>query len=185
MGRLRRVGLVGNGWVLAGAVLCLLKLPGIIWAGNENLAHGLAGRFAVVLLGRISLFIGLRCALVDSGRSHTLLEFAVVAAAASVTLETAFHWATYVVWRSRLFSLPLIAIRATSGIASIMGQLWIAPSLQPLADIASCSPFLSWIWALWAGIVCLRARTAHPAVSIAVLEPATTVIKGLSSANPA
>ena len=234
MGRLRRVGLVGNGWVLAGAVLYLMELPGIIWAGmsgvdfvpdaspsevmtiymgNENVARGLAGWFAVVLLGRILLFIGLRRALADSGRSHLLLDFAVAAAAVSVTLEIASYGlaatasapanagnealavlvnqsagglgnmvggglgvaivcATYVMWRSRLFSRPLILIGAISGIAIVVGQLSIAPSLQPLADILSYAPFLFWIWALWAGVLCLRARTARPAVVAVSTNPA-------------
>ncbi|QZY28209.1 hypothetical protein [Nocardioides coralli] len=102
--------LVGNRWVLVGGILYLLEWVAIIGVGvvgvSEFVLRGsaaadvlstyadhpdamwaMAGWFAVVLLGRILLFVGLRSALVDSGRSHPLLDFAVVAAAVSVTLE--------------------------------------------------------------------------------------------------
>ena len=83
--------LVGNRWVLVGGVFYLLEWVAIIWAGalgvGEMVVRGdsaddlrgllrrprrtpltsLAGWFAVVLLGRILLFIGLRQALADSG----------------------------------------------------------------------------------------------------------------------
>lgn len=221
MDRSKRAGLIGNGWVLAGAVLYLLEFVGIIWAGvagadtrvpdaspsevlaayagNEDLVYGLAGWLAVVLLGRILLFIGLRRALADSGYEHPLLDLAVAAAAVSVTLEIASHGlaataavpaaagdetlavlmdqagtglgltitgglgvaivcTTYVMWRSRLFSPPLVLLGAVSGIAIIGGQLATAPSLQPLLDVLSFFPFVFWVWMLWAGVVCLRAR---------------------------
>jgi hypothetical protein len=51
----------------------------------------MAGWFAVVLLGRILLFVGLRHALADSGHGHPLMDLAVAAAAVSVTLEIASY----------------------------------------------------------------------------------------------
>ena len=217
----RRDGLVGNRWVLAGAILYLLEWVGILWAsaagvgsqvirgtsaadlmetytGNEDAVYSMAGLFAVVLLGRILIFIGLRRALTDSGHPHPLLDFAVVASAVSVTLEIASYGlaasaagsanagnqvltqvidqagaglnlmiggglgaailcATYVMWRSRLFSLPLNLLGALSGAAILGAQLTIAPSLQTVFDVLFFFPVVFWIWMLWAGVVCWRA----------------------------
>ena len=106
--------LVGNRWVLVGGVVYLLEWVAIIWIGvlgvGETVIRGssledlrdaydghqdalttMAGWFAVVLLGRVLLFIGLRQALADSGHKHTLMDFAVAAAALSVTLEVASY----------------------------------------------------------------------------------------------
>jgi hypothetical protein len=106
--------LVGNVWVLVGAVLYLLEWVAIIWAGtvgvgaqvtrgtavadvmdtyagHEDAVYAMAGWFAVVLLGRVLLFVGLRRALGDSGYPHPLLDFAVLAATVSVTLEIASY----------------------------------------------------------------------------------------------
>lgn len=106
--------LVGNRWVLVGGVVYLLEWVAIIWVGvvgvgefvtrgssgaeliesyadHEDALFAMAGWFAIVLLGRILLFIGLRQALVDSGHGHPLLDFAVVTAAVSVTLEIASY----------------------------------------------------------------------------------------------
>lgn len=222
MGELRRGGLVGNGWVLAGAVLYLLEWVAIVWAGiagvgaqvtrgaptsdvmnsyagNENAVYAMAGWLAVVLLGRILLFIGLRHALIDSGHRHPLLDLAVAAATVSVTLEIASYGlaataagpagtgddvlvmlvdqagaglnlmiggglgiaivsVTYVMWRSGHFSRPLVLLGAVSGIAIIGAQLTVAPSLQALFDVLYFFPIVFWVWMLWAGVVCLRAR---------------------------
>lgn len=102
--------LVGNRWVLVGAVLYLLEWVAIIWVGvvgvSEFVLRGaapsdvlatyaahpdamwtMAGWFAVVLLGRILVFVGLRAALADSGVRDPLMDFAVAVAAVSVTLE--------------------------------------------------------------------------------------------------
>ena len=82
--------LVGNRWVLVGGIVYLLEWVAIIWAGalgvGATVTRGsstddlrrllrrapgrraaMAGWFAVVLLGRILVFIGLRQALADSG----------------------------------------------------------------------------------------------------------------------
>jgi hypothetical protein len=114
MGYSGRDGLVGNPWVLAGGVLYLLEWVAIIWAGiagvgaqvtrgastsevmdsyagHADAIYSMTGWFAVVLLGRILLFIGLRQALADSGHGHPLLDFAVAASAVSVTLEIASY----------------------------------------------------------------------------------------------
>ena len=105
-----RAGLVGNRWMLVGGITYLLEWVAIIGTGMVGLGvvvtrgasesevlgsyHGhvdsassMAGWFAVVLLGRILVFVGLRRALADSGRAHPLMDLAVVAAAVSVTLE--------------------------------------------------------------------------------------------------
>jgi hypothetical protein len=106
--------LVGNRWVLVGGIGYLLEWVAIIWVGalgvGETVVRGtswealldsyvghqdavttMAGWFAVVLLFRILLFIGLRQALADSGYRHPLMDFAVAAAAVSVTLEIASY----------------------------------------------------------------------------------------------
>jgi hypothetical protein len=106
--------LIGNRWVLVGGVVYLLEWVAIIWVGvlgvGETVTRGsslgdmrdsyanhqdalttMAGWFAVVLLFRVLLFIGLRQALADSGYRHPLMDFAVAAAAVSVTLEIASY----------------------------------------------------------------------------------------------
>jgi hypothetical protein len=106
--------LVGNRWVLIGAIVYLLEWVGIIWAGvvgvdatvtrgtsaadlqatydgHADAVASMAGWFAVVLLGRVLIFIGLRHAFAESGYRHPLLDLAVVAAAASVVLEIASY----------------------------------------------------------------------------------------------
>ena len=160
----------------------------------------MAGWFAVVLLGRVLLFIGLRQALGDSGYRHPLLDFAVAASAVSVTLEIASYGlaasaaasadagdrsltvaidaagaglnlmisgglgvaivcTTFAMWRSGLFNLTLNVLGAVSGLAIIGAQVTIAPSLQNLFDVLAFFPLVFWIWMLWAGVVCWRART--------------------------
>jgi hypothetical protein len=76
-------------------------------------------------------------------------------------LGVAIVCATYVMWRTGLFSLPLVLLGVVSGVAIIGAQLAIAPSWQTLFDILFVFPFLFWIWMLWAGAVCLRARPRH------------------------
>jgi hypothetical protein len=213
--------LAGNVWVLTGAALYLLEWVGIIWAGaagvgtqvtrgtpatdvmdtyagHADAVYALAGWFAVVLLGRILLFVGLRRALADSGYAHPLLDFAVLVSAVSVTLEIASYGlaasaaasadagrrtlavaidaagtglnlmiagglgvaiacTTFVMWRSGLFSLPLVLLGAVSGIAIIGAQLSVAPSLQTVFDVLYFFPVVFWVWMIWAGVVCWRA----------------------------
>ena len=220
-------GLVGTRWVLVGAVVYLLEWVGIIgaaaagaesqvvrgtsasavmdsYAGNEDAAYTLAGLLAVVLLGRVLFFVGLRHALTESGWKHPLLDLAVAAAAVSVTLEIASYGlaaaatgpagegeeslavlvdqagaglnlmiggglgvaivcATYVMWRSGLFSTPLTILGAVSGVAIIGAQLTVAPSLQTLFDILYIFPLVFWVWMIWAGVVCWRATPRAPA----------------------
>lgn len=114
-----RQNLAGNRWVLVGGVVYLLEWVAIIgtgmvglgsvvtrglteaelvesYGGQVDAASFMAGWFAVVLLGRILVFVGLRRALTDSGHAHPLMDLAVVASAVSVTLEvarrTAWRW---------------------------------------------------------------------------------------------
>jgi hypothetical protein len=106
--------LVGNRWVLVGGVLYLLEWVAIIavgalgvsefvlrdaaaadvlatYADHPDAMWAMAGWFAVVLLGRVLVFVGLRSALAESGVRHPLLDFAVAAAAVSVTVEIAAY----------------------------------------------------------------------------------------------
>lgn len=212
--------LVGNRWVLVGGVVYLLEWVAIIWVGavgvgefvirgasgaevvetyadHPDAMFAMAGWFAIVLLGRILLFIGLRQALADSGHGHLLLDFAVAAAAVSVTIEIASYGlaagatvpaaagdesltlaidqaaaglnlmiagglgvaivcATYAMWRSGLFSMPLNLIGAVSGVAIIGAQLTVSPSLESLFNVFFLFPIVFWVWMLWAGVVCWR-----------------------------
>ena len=61
------------------------------YSGHVDALTTMAGWFSLVLLFRILLFIGLRQSLVDSGYRHPLMDFAVAAAAVSVTLEVASY----------------------------------------------------------------------------------------------
>jgi hypothetical protein len=99
--------LVGNRFVLAGAVMYLLEWIAIIGASveapnasdvsaakvldgyvdHQDALVWAAGFWSVVLLGRVLIVIGLRKGLVDSGRHHGLSDLAVVAMAVSVTIE--------------------------------------------------------------------------------------------------
>lgn len=107
-------GLVGNRWVLVGGIVYLLEWVAIIavgvagvgafvdrgasprtlletYADHEDAMFAMAGWFAVVLLGRILLFVGLRQALADSGHRHLLMDLAVATSAVSVTIEIASY----------------------------------------------------------------------------------------------
>lgn len=219
-----RSGLVGNRWVLVGGVVYLLEWVAIIWTGvvgvgqvatrgtatEEMLASyvghadavwSMAGWFAVVLLGRILVFVALRQALNDSGHRHPLLDLAVSAAAVSVALEIASYGvaaaaatlvssgdeagmaavdaaaaglnlmiggglgvaivcATYVMWRSGLFSRAVTVLGAVCGVAIVGAQLTVAPSLQGIFDVLYFFPLVFWVWMIWVGVVCWR-RTPH------------------------
>ena len=172
------------------------------YADHPDAMFAMAGWFAIALLGRILVFIGLRQALADSGRRHLLLDLAVATAAVSVTIEIAAYGlaaaaavpaavgdealtqaidqsavglnlmiagglgvailcATYVMWRSGLFPMPLNAIGALSGVAIVGAQLTVSPSLELLFTVLFIFPTLFRIWMLWAGVVCWR-RTPAP-----------------------
>ncbi|WP_157157014.1 hypothetical protein [Diaminobutyricimonas sp. LJ205] len=106
--------LVGNKWMLVGGIVYLLEWVAIIgsgllgvadthaasgqtdsmveaYAGRVDVVAWMAGWFAVVLLGRILVFVALRHALVSSGHGHPLLDFAVLAATVSVAMEIAAY----------------------------------------------------------------------------------------------
>ncbi|HET6667652.1 MAG TPA: hypothetical protein VFG98_10265 [Intrasporangium sp.] len=114
MFRSNTTGLVGNRWVLVGGIVYLLEWLAIIWAGavgvaatvtrgtaaddlldtyagHQDAVYAMAGWFAIALLGRILVFIGLRSSLAESGFGHPLMDFAVAVAAVSVTLEIASY----------------------------------------------------------------------------------------------
>lgn len=104
-------GVVGNRYVLAGAVLYLMEFVAIAaigaagtgpvvgrdltpddlsaaYVGHVDVLAFMAGWLAVVLLGRVLVFVGLRKALGADG-PHPLLDLAVLTAAVSVALEVA------------------------------------------------------------------------------------------------
>ncbi len=107
--------LTGNRYALTGGVIYLLEWVAIIgtgvvgvsvtastdaaagdllrsYTGHADAVAFMAGWFSLCLLGRILFFIGIRSALADSGvRSSALMDFAVAAAAVSVTLEIAAY----------------------------------------------------------------------------------------------
>ena len=55
--------------------------------GNEKELMLMAGWFSLVLMGRILIIIGLKNSLAASGRSHPIMDFAVVVMAISITFE--------------------------------------------------------------------------------------------------
>jgi hypothetical protein len=99
--------IVGNRWVLTGAVLYLLEWVAIIPAGNSGPADPGKSRaevlklyqdhpkavmllvtwVSVVLLGRVLIITGIRAALRSVGASNALVDLAVFAMVASVALE--------------------------------------------------------------------------------------------------
>lgn len=103
--------LVGDRLVLVGSVLYLLEWVGIIaghvgaplgagasagavhqaYAGSADAFGWAAGWFSVVLLGRVVLMVGVRSALVDSGRRDVLMDVAVLAMTVSVAVEVAVY----------------------------------------------------------------------------------------------
>lgn len=110
----RADAIVGNRWMLVGGVVYLLEWVAIVggavagvsnsavrglpvsdmldsYAGHADVVAFMAGWFAVCLLGRILIFIGLRQSLEDSGYRHPLMDLAVVASAVSVTVEIAAY----------------------------------------------------------------------------------------------
>ncbi|WP_110499510.1 hypothetical protein [Arthrobacter livingstonensis] len=72
-------------------------------------------------------------------------------------LGVAIVCAVFVMWKSKLFSMPLVVLGAAAGIGITGAQLAVSPSLQPLFEVLSYFPFLFWAWILWLGVVCLRA----------------------------
>jgi len=104
--------LVGNRLALAGVIMYLLEWVGIIGFNFGNVPasqgtnpaeiltqyaqHGtgiglLAGWLSLVLLGRVLFVVGVRDALRRSGAETLLVDFAIVAMAASVILEVAAY----------------------------------------------------------------------------------------------
>ena len=106
---MRKFPLVGNRMMLAGALIYLLGLVTFFWSssrgietaaigtsatdliatfkGNETAITVMAGWFSLVLIGRILIIIGLKNALASSGKSHPIMEFAVIMMAISVAFE--------------------------------------------------------------------------------------------------
>jgi Domain of unknown function (DUF4386) len=104
-----RPHLVGNRLALAGAILYLLEWTAIAvlaelptdrlgddtaaiaaaYAGESRNQALAAGWFSIVLLGRVLFAVAVRRAFRDSGRTSTLLDFAVGAMIVSVAIEVA------------------------------------------------------------------------------------------------
>ena len=137
-----RVGksqLVGNRMMLSGALLYILEWVAIIstpsrsvgsspaigtsaedlitsFKGNETHITLMAGWFSLVLIGRVLIIIGLKNGLAASGRTHPIMDFAVVMMAISV----AFELLTYIIFASAAqlgaaHSEGMIALEWTSG----------------------------------------------------------------------
>lgn len=139
-----RPTLTGNRLMLAGGILYLLEFVAIIgtglsaimsttvpdaevlaaYDGNVDRVGFLAAWMSVVLLGRILVFVGLRSALVDSGRAHAVMDWAVLAAAVSVTLEVAGNGAAVAAARlagSGRDDAVLVANQLAAGVGFGMG----------------------------------------------------------------
>lgn len=106
---MRKFPLVGNRMMLSGALLYLLGLVTSIssssrgievapigtsatdilatFNGNETVVTMMPGWFSLVLIGRVLIIIGLKNALASSGKSHPIMEFAVIMMAISVAFE--------------------------------------------------------------------------------------------------
>ena len=105
-----RTRLRGNALVLAGLVTYLLEFAGFAlagvgslynepgtsaaqvlasYAGDEGGYGFLIGWLGIVLFGRLTMIVGVRKALTDSGRPSALMDVAVVAMGASVVIEVA------------------------------------------------------------------------------------------------
>ena len=139
VGRVGKSQLVGNRMMLSGALLYLLEWVAIIWTnsrgvatsvaigtsaddlmasfkGNETALTMMAGWFSLVLIGRILIIIGLKNGLAASGRTHPIMDFAVIMMAISV----AFEILTYILFASAAqlgaaHPEAMIALEWTSG----------------------------------------------------------------------
>ena len=216
-----RPALMGNRLVLAGSVLYLLEWVAIVaahvnaplgaeasashvvstYTGSADAYGWAAGWFSVVLLGRVLLMTGIRSALADSGRPQRIMDFAVIAMAASVVLEVATYagtagmaWyaehggsaevlrgldavmfklddmiygplgvavlcAAAAMWMSGLFPRILCGVGLVSGVGgTLIGLALVGPGLSGVAGAVSFAVVLFWIWMLWTGVVCWRAK---------------------------
>jgi len=137
---MERPAIVGNKWVLTGAVLYLLEWVAIIPAGNSGPAdpgsstsevlklyqdHPKAVLFittwcAFVLLGRVLIVTGLREALRSVGAATPLVDLAVAAMALSIAVEL----------------LSLVSVGAAQVLAQQGGQDDLVVALDTVAGIA-------------------------------------------------
>jgi hypothetical protein len=183
--------LVGNRLVLAGAVLYLLEWVAIIAANvgapvgaEQSTQHLLtaydgrvqalgwaSGWFAVVLLGRVLIVIGLRTALADSGRPHPLMDLAVAAMLASVVIEiVAYAIVAGAAW-SHAHGGSTDLLRGIDAVGFQVDTLILAPAGVSLA----CCGYAMWVSRLF----------PRPLSGAALLAGALLVLHGLVAAAPA
>jgi len=188
-----RPGLVGNRLVLAGSVLYLLEWVAIIaanidaplgadvsaghvtssYSGSTTSWGWAAGWFSVVLLGRVLLVVGIRSALADSGRPQRIMDFAVVAMAASVILEVA----TYAVTAGSAWYLDgggsADVVRGLDAAAFLLNNMIFGP----LGVAILCSAGAMWWSGLFPRVLCgigLVAGVGGVLVGVAASAPAAT-----------
>ena len=128
----------------------------------------MAGWFSLVLIGRILIIIGLKNGLAASGRSHPIMDFAVVMMAISVALEWASGTlnglffgtvgvsvlcSSWAMLRSELFPKVLPILGMIGGIPLALSALFIAPSVSNIGGALTAGAALFWIWMFWAGIL--------------------------------
>jgi len=198
----RSSDLAGNRLVLAGAALYLLEWVAIVLAGvgvplgatasardvvagytGHTQALGwAAGWFSVVLLGRVLLMVGLRSALVRSGRSHPLMDAAVVAMAVSVALEVV----VYAVAAGASWSLAhggsLAATRALDAVAFEVNETIYGP----LGVSVLCAAVAMWRSELFSRVLAglgVASGAVFTALGVAFVAPRfAAVADALSSA---
>ena len=191
----RRDGLVGNRWALVGGIVYLLEWLAILWvgavgagaaivrgtaerdllstyAGHADAIGALAGWLAVVLLGRVLVFVGIRHALVESGHRHPLTDLAVVAASVSVTLEVAsYGLATTAATRSA----------ADDRIGTVLAdQLGVGLNLMiggGLGVAIVCTSYVMWRSGLFSTALCVTGLVS----GVAIVGAQLTVSPGLAA----
>lgn len=76
-------------------------------------------------------------------------------------------------WRSGLFSRSLCGLALVAGLAcTTIGLALTAPRFAGAADTFSAAALLIWIWMIWTGVACWRARPRQSAVASVTTVPA-------------
>lgn len=112
---------------------------------------------------------GAAWALGHGGSAATTRTLDAVASSASEMLYgplgVAMLCAGVAMWRSGLFPRVLCGLALVSGVAcTAIGLALTAPRFAAVAGALSAAALLLWIWMLWTGVVCWRAR--RPGVSL-------------------
>jgi hypothetical protein len=172
---MERPAIVGNKWVLIGAVLYLLEWVAIIPADPSGPADAGASRatvlglyhhhpkavlflttwISVVLLGRILIVTGLRAALRSVGVDSPLMDLAAFAMVASVAIELGsqvFIGAAQVLAQQGGHDDAVLTLDTLGGVAwrCIFGPLGLSVALAAWSMLQSRA-FAAWI--CWVGLV--------------------------------